>query len=157
MSCKKGLGVSCVVFHSLARYLSCWPGKWALIHCRPSMDQLCIHHLCLRSWGVQSLVLLLGRFGGLSVSGCFIVPQMNCRLAVSSVTRPGNHDTNEKPAGPACNDGRVTTRVDVSEPSQIPAKVRSSRCYLLLSQDQGFSFLLHSEMRPVAGGMGVRG
>lgn len=46
-------------------------------------------------WGVQSLVLLLGRFGGLSVSECFIVPQMNCRLAVSSMTRPGNHDTNE--------------------------------------------------------------
>lgn len=27
---------------SLPWYLSCWPGKWALMHCRPSMDELCI-------------------------------------------------------------------------------------------------------------------
>lgn len=47
--------------------------------------------------------------------------------------------------------------MDVSEPSQIPCQGEAAGAIYFYLQDQGFSFLLHSEMRPVAGGMGVRG
>lgn len=82
---------------------------------------------------------------------------MNCRLAVSSMTRPGNHDTNEgNQPGPGAV-MKSDNSVDVSEPSQIPCQGEAAGAIYFYLQDQGFSFLLHSEMRPVAGGMGVRG
>lgn len=62
---------------SLLRYrLLAW--EVGLIHCRPSMDQLCIHHLCLRSGESRALFFCLEDLEDY-VSECFIVPQMNCR------------------------------------------------------------------------------
>lgn len=79
MSCKeKDLGFRVVFPPAWVPKLSAW---------EVGLDSLstfhgsAVHHLCLRSGESRASVLLLGRFGGLSVSECFIVPQMNCRLA----------------------------------------------------------------------------
>lgn len=73
------------------------------------------------------------------------------------MTRPGNHDTNEgNQPGPGAV-MKSDNSVDVSEPSQIPCQGEAAGAIYFYLQDQGFSFLLHSEMRPVAGGMGVGG
>lgn len=88
-------------------------------------------------WGVQSLVLL-GRFGGLSVLECSTVPQMNCRLAVSFTTRPGNH-TNEgsQPGLRAVtkrdNSGRLSHR-------SLPAEVKHQVLSTFISRTKDFHF-----------------
>lgn len=124
---------------SLPGYLSCWPGKWALIHCRPSMDQLCI--ICVSDLGSPepcSSAWKIWRTKCFRVLHCSPDELPLSRLLHDKAWK--SRHQRGKPAGPACNDGRVTTQWMSQSHRRSPAKVKQQVLSTFISRIKDFHF-----------------